>query len=249
MSPESTGTLLLRCPGAPVYLQNWTLSRQSGEGWDLLDLSGCPGRDGCLTAVLPAGAYRLITAVRLPGGDQLASRTDVFLEAGGEKAVSLRLREYDLEDALFSQPMPAVPAATPEGAVIPNIFCLDGRPSLLLWLEEGAEPTEHLLLELEARREAFTALPLNAVFLLWSREAVEQPTLARVLARWPEARALLDDWAFDLEETARQLARDPDAPPLAVLCDGQGRAVYAESGYRVGAADLLLRAAVCLCGK
>ena len=28
-----------------------------------------------------------------------------------------------------------------------------------------------------------------------------------------------------------------------------GRAVYAESGYRVGAADLLLRAAVCLCEK
>ncbi len=249
VSPESTGTLLLRCPEAPVYLQNWSLSRQSGEGWDLLDLSSYNWRDGCLTAVLPAGAYRLITAVRLPGGDQLASRMDVFLEAGEEKTVSLRLRAYDLEDALFSQPMPAVPAATPDGVVIPNIFCSDGRPSLLLWLEEGAEPTEHLLLELEARREAFAALPLNVVFLLRSREAVEQPTLARVLARWPEARVLLDDWAFDLEETARRLARDPDAPPLAVLCDGQSRAVYAESGYRVGAADLLLRAAVCLCGK
>ena len=34
-----------------------------------------------------------------------------------------------------------------------------------------------------------------------------------------------------------------DGRILAVVCDGLGRAVYANSGYRVGAVELLLRAA------
>ena len=54
---------------------------------------------------------------------------------------------------------------------------------------------------------------------------------------------LLDDWAYDLEAAARCLGRDPDLPPLMVLCDGAGEAVYSDSGYRVGAVELALRLA------
>ena len=244
VSPEESGTLRLICSKAPAYRREWSLSRRTRDGWRLLDLSELNWEGEQLTAALPTGYYRLITSVRLPGGDQLAARRDFSLQPGEDRTIPLRLREYALEDALFRQPMPPVPAVTLDGTRVPDIFRLDGRPSLLLWLEEGAEPTEHLLLELAGRRRGFQDLSLNVIFLVRGPDSLKQRTLKDVLSQWDGVRVLYDDWAFDLEDTARRLARDPDTPPLAVLCDGQGSAVYADSGYRVGAAELILRMGV-----
>ena len=125
----------------------------------------------------------------------------------------------------------------------------DGRPTLLFWLEEGNEPTEHVLNELAAGKEALRALPVNLVFLVRSRESLNQRTMAGVLQDWPDIQVLLDDWAFDLETAARHLACDPDRPPLAVVCNGQGQAVYGVSGYHVGSVELLTRIAAHLTGQ
>ena len=246
VAPEESGTLRLICSEAPAYRREWSLSRQTQDGWQLLDLSEACWEGGRLAASLPTGRYRLVTSVRLPGGDQLAARRDFTLRPGEDRTVSLRLREYALEDTLFRQPMPPVPAVTPDGTQVRSIFQPDGRPSLLLWLEEGAEPTEHLLLELADRRRMLQALPLNVIILVRGPDSLKQRTLEDVLSKWDGARILYDDWAFDLEDTARRLARDPDTPPLTVLCDGQGNAVYADSGYRVGAAELIVRIAALL---
>ena len=240
--PEESGTLRLICSKAPAYRREWSLSRRTQDGWRLLDLSESRWEGERLAAALPTGRYRLVTSVRLPGGDQLAARRDFTLRPGEVRTILLRLREYTWEDALFCQPMPPVPAVASDGAQIDNIFRPDGRPSLLLWLEEGAEPTEHLLLELAGKRQALQALSLNVIVLVRGPDSLKQRTLKDVLSQWDGVRVLYDDWAFDLEDTARRLARDPDTPPLTVLCDGQGSAVYADSGYRVGAAELILRA-------
>lgn len=245
--PEQMGTLRLTCPGPlPAYGADWTLSRWTGEGWRALSLEDGDWADGVLPVRLPAGRYRLTVSTRLPNGGQLAARRELDLSPGTTRSVELRRRPFHLERALTSLPMPPTPARTPDGGEVSDIFRLNGRPTLLVWAEEGAEPTEHLLGELAAQRPALDGLVVNVLFLLRRREGMAQPTLAGVLARWAAARVLLDDWAYDLEDFARQLACDPDAPPLAVLCDGAGRAVYAASGYRVGGGAMLARAAACL---
>ena len=144
--------------------------------------------------------------------------------------------------------MPTAPAQRPDGSPVPDLFRLDGRPSLLIWLEEGGEPTEHLLGELAGLRDVLAALPVNVVFLLRDGVCAHHPTLGGLLERWPEIQVLADDWAYDLEDTARRLTCDPDTPPLAVVCDGAGFAVYGVSGYRVGSAGLLAQIAAHLCG-
>lgn len=247
---EETGKLRLIWDAAapPLYRQNWSLSRRTGAGWQLLSLSDECWAAGERILELPAGYYRLITGLRLPNGNQLASRRDFPVGPGQSVHLRLSVRTARLAALLRCQDMPAAPAAALDGTVIPDLFRLNGRPSLLLWLEEGSEPTEHLIHELAMRRDELNALKLNVVFLLRGADCVHQPTLADALARWPAARVLLDDWAYDLEDTARRLTCDPDTPPLAVVCDGLGRAVYGDSGYRVGLAELLVRVAAHLCG-
>lgn len=221
--------------------QAWSLSRWTGDGW--LRLNPENGRE----LVLPVGYYRLTVSVRLPNGDQLASRREFSLNARETKQIDLRQREYDWKAHLSSQTLPALPARTLDGQLLPDFFRQDGRPALVFWLEEGAEPTEHVLNELLEQRGALDALPVRVLFLVRGRGSLEQPTLAKVLACWSRPQVLLDDWAYDLEAIARHLGRDPDAAPLAVVCGGAGQAVYSVSGYQVGSVALMVRTAEYLC--
>lgn len=242
--PERMGHLLLSCSQeeTPRYEQDWTISRWVGDAWRLLN----PGEGkwkGSWRLTLPAGQYRLITTVRLPSGDQLALRQEVSVAAGEQHLVQLRFQPWVLDDLLTDQELPVLPAKTMDGEEILDMFRADGEPVLAFWLEEGREPTEHMLNELMERRDELAALPVRVLFLLRGQESVAQPTVARALARLRSVRVLLDDWAYDLETVARHLGRDADSPPLAVVSDGKGRAVYSVSGYRVGAVELLLRVA------
>ena len=115
------------------------------------------------------------------------------------------------------------------------------KAALLLWLEEGAEPTEHILNELSAALPAFQALDGDVVFFLRRPGAEQQATLAGLLAQWPSVQLVYPQWGYQVETVARHLSLDPDMPPLAVVRDREGRAAYACCGYQVGAADLLRR--------
>lgn len=248
VTPEETGVLRLTFPGGPLprYGQEWTISRRTENGWQLLS----PGEirhGGGVELTLPAGQYRLISSARLPSGDQLASRCAFVLAPHQTNSIQLRLRPLTPDDLLTSQELPVLSAQTPAGLPVPDLFRTGDGPVLALWLEEGGEPTEHVLNELMARGRELDTLPLRVLFLLRSRESASQPTLAAALARLSRTQVLLDDWAYDLEAVARHLGRDPDSPPLAVVSDGAGRAVYSSCGYRVGSVDLLLRVAAHLC--
>ncbi len=244
VEPERTGTLRLTAPdGRPLRAgQDWSLSRRTGTGWQRLSRGGGWGT-GCLSLDLPAGPSRQTTPVRLPAGDQCARACEIALAPGAERTVPLGRRPWSADDLLSRQALPALAAEALDGASIPDLFRMGDGPVLALWLEEGGEPTEHVLNELMERAGEVNALPLRPLFLVRSRDSLSQPTLAAALGRLPWARVLLDDWAYDLEAVARHLGRDPDLPPLAVLCDGAGLALYSASGYRAGGVELLLRAA------
>lgn len=241
---EGMGTLLLSSSQEkpPQSRRDWTISRWVQDAWQLLTPEEKSWEAGWRLA-LPAGWYRIVTTVRLPSGDQLALSREMVLMAGEERTVPLQFRPWTLDDLLTDQELPVLPAEGLNGGDIPDLFRMGDGPVLALWLEEGGEPTEHMLNELIERREELAGLPLRVLFLLRGRESTAHPTVARALSQLKNVRALLDDWAYDVEAVARHLGRDADSLPLAVVSDSGGRAVYSVSGYRVGSVGLLLRVA------
>lgn len=238
-----TATLRLISVTDAVYRQNWTISRWTGGEWTLLHPENGITAGGTLSLSLPEGFYRLITSVRMPNGNQFSAMREIVLRPGEQKDVPLHFRRYRLSDLLRRQRLPVMSAAALDGEHIPDICRLNGRPTLLFWPETGGEPTEHMLNEMISAAKTVLALPVDLVFLPQSRESLRQPTLARTLDMFPHARVLLSDWAYDLETVARHLTCDPDTPPLAIVCDRSGNAVYGMSGYSVGAVELLVRIA------
>ena len=213
-----------------LYRQNWSLDFWTGTGWKPLKLTDRGWHRNKLSAALPAGRYRVLTALRLPAGDQLANRLEFTLEPGEEREVFLDLREWSLSDLI-----------TPRDLPLEEIRPKNGKPALLLWLEEGAEPTEHILNELTADLAAFRSLEMEAICYLRRPGAERQTTLAALLSAWPELRVEYPEWSYQVETVARHLGLDPDKPPFAVVCDHAGRAVYACCGYQVGTVQLLGR--------
>ena len=230
--PEECGKVTFR--KAPVerflYRQNWSLDFWTGEMWKPLRLTDRAWHKNKLNVTLPAGRYRVLTALRLPAGDQFASRLEFTLEAGQEREIPLELRDCSVDDLISPRELPLAELA---GA--------HEKAALLLWLEEGAEPTEHILNELSAALPAFQALDGDVVFFLRRPGAEQQATLAELLAQWPSVQLVYSEWGYQVETVARHLGLDPDKPPLAVVRDQEGRAAYACCGYQVGAADLLRR--------
>lgn len=242
LEEEKTGCLTLETPDGeiPVLNRDWSISRIFLGRLQTLFPQTEWARGRCALS-LPAGEYRLITTQRLPCGDQMASIKDFYLSPGGEARVFLRMRRPSLRELLYSRILPPVPARSPAGEESGDVPGTLEEPALLFWLEEGAEPTQHVLNELKALSAARRGLPL--VFFLRGAEALGENTLSAFLKEESGAAVWFDDWAYHMESIARLLGVDPERPPLAVVWDGRGHAAYAESGYRVGSAALLLRLA------
>ena len=230
--PEECGKVTFR--KAPVerflYRQNWSLDFWTGEMWKPLRLADRAWHKNKLNVTLPAGRYRVLTALRLPAGGQFASRLEFTLEAEQEQEIPLVLRDCSVDDLISPRDLP-----------LAELGGAHEKAALLLWLEEGAEPTEHILNELSAALPAFQALDGDVIFFLRRPGAEQQATLAGLLDKWPQVQLVYSEWGYQVETVARHLGLDPDKPPLAVVRDQEGRAAYACCGYQVGAADLLRR--------
>ena len=94
------------------------------------------------------------------------------------------------------------------------------------------------MLELEAD---FRSLPADVVFLVRSREALENAKLQRVLEVFPQIRVYYDPFVPNVETLARRMYVDPEKLPLILVATGALTAVYACSGYNVGSGDMVVK--------
>ena len=115
------------------------------------------------------------------------------------------------------------------------------KKGLFLWLEEGKEPTEHILNEIRQRSEAYNQLPANLYFVVRDMEVKKDPTLAKTLAELEHAQFFVDDFGADMDVLARRMYLEPGKLPLIVIVDQEMRGIYSVAGYNVGSADMILK--------
>ncbi|MCH5352680.1 MAG: hypothetical protein J1E06_04350 [Acutalibacter sp.] len=237
------GTLLLSAPAGQEasFFQNLSLTRL--EAGREIPISGekIPAGES-LTFSLPPGTYRVLTANRLPNGNQLARQLEFSLCAGEIRQIDLNFRQGKNTDFLTARALPPFSLQDREGREILSAKLLERHPiSLLFWLEVGREPTEHILNELREAAVSFSQWNCGLHFILVSAEQEQDPTLQKALALLPNHHL----WQGDFRDTVSMLARrmfvEPDKLPLILLADRQGNGLYGCAGYNVGTGSLLLR--------
>jgi len=106
-------------------------------------------------------------------------------------------------------------------------YHFDDIQSLLKWM-----------LEQEAD---FQNLPAEILFMVRSREALENAKLQKVLQTFPKIRVYYDTFVPNVETLARRMYVDPEKLPLILVTTRTLNAVYACSGYNVGSGDMIVK--------
>ena len=211
------------------------LSVCAPDGWRPLELDGLSWQEDCLTVPLCPGVYRVLTSRRLPNGDLRVLHLELRLDAGQTACVRLRKQPVAFSELAVDFTLADFQAEAPDGRRACAAALTQG-PSLLLWLDVGSEPTEHLLNELLASRDRIRGL--HIALFVHTRQALRNEKLRAVLAAIPEAAVWLS--AGSAEPAARSAYVDPDSLPLLVLCDRSRHIIHACAGYRVGSVDTAL---------
>ncbi|HJA94258.1 MAG TPA: transglutaminase domain-containing protein [Candidatus Eisenbergiella merdipullorum] len=233
--------LLTRQEDQWSYSQTWTIGRLEGERYVTLHYEGIRPENGRIELPLRGGSYRLIVTNRMPNGNQYVSTACFRLKDGEEKVLEPKLRLPRVEDMMMKNPLPPFSLTDCAGKTMESASLLTGTKSLLIFVEEGKEPTEHVLNELLAEKEKLGRLSYRLLFVADSPGSLENPLLKHTAGAFETAEVYFDERLENAEPVARRMYVAPDLLPLLVAVDEQGCGIYACSGYHVGSVGLALK--------
>lgn len=224
-----------------IYYQNYTVGRYVNGSYATLGLDGAEFVNGKLKLSLQPGKYRILTSNRLPNGNIFANEYKLSMKAGEDKTVQLSLRDAKLSDMLENISVNDFILRQEAGKTVTGSSLTKNGKRILIWLEEGKEPTEHILNELLERKKEFTEFAGQLNFILRCKASLADRTISKVVQTFPGALILFDDFQENVRTLSRRLYVDPDKLPLIVVTSKELNGIYAASGYNVGTGDLLLR--------
>lgn len=223
------------------YAQHWTVAREMGGGYRTLRLEDRVWKGDTLELPAVPGSYRIVTENRLPNGNIHAMELLFRLDARQRKPVQLQYRDAELGEMLEHIRLPEFVLETEDGREErASILMAEGKQAFL-WLEPGAEPTEHILNELVERTARLSRFSARLHLILQDPGALEDALLLRVRELLPGARIWYDRVREQAERISRRMYVEPDSLPLILVTDEPLIGIYAVSGYNVGSGDLLLR--------
>lgn len=237
--------LWLRGPVGPdvKYLQHLSVSQFDKQQFRVLwlDEENVERVGHEIGISLVPGLYRLVSSNRLTNGNQFAQKLDFRIEDNEEKHITLFVRGANLEDMLEKNHIDDMPLRTLDGEekMLSNLRG-DNR-ALFIWLEEGREPTEHILNELYNERNQFSKISAPMYFVVSSVEALKNPTVHRTLEALPNITVLLEDFDSNYNNLARQMFLEPGKLPLILVTGETGEGIYGIAGYNVGTAAMVAR--------
>ncbi len=234
------GQLHLQKDGANwKYLENWSLSTLKDGRYHTLSLADQQWSGADLSVSLYSGSYRLITTNRLPNGNQHLHFHDFTLEAGKPLCIKLQLPTANIRDMLSAIPLSSFSVTSLEGQSA-HIADLLSNKAVVIWLDTGREPSEHILNELILSSEELNSIGCPICLLLSDSKDATYPLLQDLKKRLIHCNILTADFT-ETAQLARRMFTDPDKLPLTIVLDQGLTGVYASAGYNVGEGALIIK--------
>lgn len=223
------------------YFRNWTLSRLENGLFHPLGLFRKEIENDRMSLSLASGTYRLIAAVRMPSGDQLVREKTFVLEEGRHREIRVSKYEPKLSDLLIDKTISSVMAVSNDNRYCQVEAAAPQSRQMVLWLEPGKEPTQHVLNELMDNEVLCSKLGEQITVLLEKEDDKKEPLMAKVCRHLPQMSYLIPESWGQSEQIAQQLNLPASQYPVVYVRDKNGHIIYADCGYNVGSVDLMLR--------
>ena len=233
------------------YYQNWTLALLEKGVYRTLNLSVdiLPGNKGNISIV--SGHYRMLTSIRLPNGSIFVNKYTFEVKHKETKSIDIRIRDVKLADLLENYEIQDFNLRDNNRNIIHASNLIKAEKSIIIWIEEGKEPTEHILNEMIERQQDFKNIKGQIIFVLRDSSAKQNKTLQRAYELIPTIKTYFDDFSENVNTIARRMYLDPDKLPLVLVSNNcinnqaintnSINGIYACSGYNVGIGDLLIK--------
>lgn len=222
------------------YYPDFSIGLLVDGEYQTLELSEENWNGNELTISVTAGSYRVITDNRLPNGNLFASKYHFEIKDGETKHLKLQKYHANLSEMLDNFDLDEFKVYDENGNVVLGSEITKNK-SVLMWLEEGREPTEHLLNEMLDQTEDFKETTADIVFIVKDKSALENAKVKLVLDTFPRIKVYYDSFVPNVETLARRMYVDPDKLPLVIVTTKELNAVYACSGYNVGSGDMIIK--------
>ena len=223
-----------------LYYPDFSIGLLVNGEYQTLDLENEKWDGNQLKINVTSGEYRVITDNRLPNGNLYANKYHFYLGEGETKTLKLEKYQANLAEMLDNFALDEFKVYDEEGNVVLGSE-LTKNKAILMWLEQGKEPTEHILNEMLDQEDDFQELPADIIFMINGKGALENAKVQKVLATFPKIKVYYDSFVPNVETLARRMYVDPDKLPLVIVTTKELNAVYACSGYNVGSGDMLVK--------
>ncbi|MGH4123273.1 MAG: transglutaminase-like domain-containing protein [Clostridium sp.] len=233
------------------YYQNWTIALLENGVYRTLVLSKdiLPGNKVNITVA--AGYYRILTTNRLPNGSTFVNKHTFEVKHKKTKSINISLRDAKLSDMLENYELQDFRLRDNNRNLIHATDLIKDEKSIIIWIEAGKEPAEHILNEMIERQQDFKNIKGQIIFVLRDTSAKQNKTLQRVYELIPSIKTYFDDFTENVNAIARRMYLDPDKLPLVLVsnnCNNDQEinnkcinGIYACSGYNVGIGDMLIK--------
>lgn len=238
--PETAALVLKRQEGEEWnYYQNWTIGQYRQGCFVTLDYQELQFEGNELRMDVEPGLYRILTANRMPSGNQLAAECKFYLDSGQTFEVEMYLRQGDRGEMLVSNQLEDFELAE-NGVSKPAASLIGNKAHILMFLAPGEEPTEHVLNEMLTLQETLRRMDAGLCFVLQEGDIQRTAAWEKVLEAFPDGKVVCGVFDDIVEPLARRMYVDPEKLPLMILVNPGLRGIFACSGYRVGSVKLAL---------
>lgn len=221
-----------------TYWTNWTIGMLHNGVYETLDYMERKWINNRLVLELEYGQYRIITSNRMPTGSVLV-KTYCF-DLLEDKQIGIILRKGKIKDLYKNIEIDDFQLQDNTNNIVKAKDVIGNTINMVLWIEEGKEPTEHVLNEMLDNIDLLNRLSCNITFILKSKE-VSYNTLNKILEQYNHVKVYYDTGYYNVEPISRRVYVDPDKLPLILVTNNGLNVLYAFSGYNVGVIELIIK--------
>ena len=224
----------------PSYKQQWFLNYKDLDGYRNLQLAHVPWKGTTWTQQLAVGEYRLILSNRLADGSNLGRTMSFMISPNATKEIEVSIPELKQEQLFVDFKLTEFECIDSSRRIWAASELTKNVVQVMIWLEPGSEPTEHILNELLEHKDTVSIQEIKLNFMVKNQVAVNNVLLQKVIKEYQNSEIYTTHFT-ELESVYEMAGLKGHKLPVVIATRGGLNGIYGVSGYQVGTISMVIK--------
>jgi len=228
----------------PEYNKHWTLAKYDNGIYKTVGFEENIKISSFKEPIeLSIGDYMLVTGTRKNNGTVPCQLEFFKIEENKITSVNAIFRESEEELKVLGEiDLKTKVRILNTNTLKPVSELLNGKESILAWIDPDKEPTKHVMGDLERLKEKFEEWGGNIIILV-DEESVNKSFTSQTFNGTPDKCIYVVDTNMDLIKSIEKKNHKLVLPqsPIVLIVDAKGKYYYYSNGYKIGIGEQLIK--------